>query len=353
MADPAPLEAPPVESPIFLVGTMRSGTTLLRLILDSHEHLALADESGFLRAVAAARAIPDFHDGPGWYRRFGRSDEEMDARLRAFYDELFSDWARSRGARRWGDKTPFHIAHLRLLAEVFPDAQVVGIVRHPGAVVASQLRRGIPFPDALRHWRNQNVRLLQGAQRKDLRRRLVVLRYEDLVAGPEPLLRELVEFLGEPWSPDLLRHHELAAEQGGRRLAEGGTRPSDPIDAGRGAGWQRELTAPQRRELLQVTAALRGVFRYDDAGALPLRGEGEGEGDGEGGLLLRGRDLVARRRSGGPEVLDRTPIAGSGQSEPQTVATLLRMTRTDPVYVARRLPVVVRARLHRRAAHPD
>ncbi len=336
-----------MQSPIFLVGTMRSGTTLLRLILDSHEHLALADESGFLRAVAAAKAIPDSHDGPGWYRRYGVADEDMDARLRAFYDDLFSEWARSRGAQRWGDKTPFHISHLPLVAEVFPDAQVVGIVRHPGAVVASQLRRGIAFPDALRHWRNQNLRLLRGGSRRQLRARTVVLRYEDLVGRPEPLLRELVAFLGEPWSPDLLRHHELAQEQGAPRLAEGGTRTGDAIDAGRNDRWAGELTAAQRAEISRVTAPLREVFRYGETGALPLRSPGSA-----GGLLLRGPDLARRKRAGGPAVLDRTPVPGAG-GEPQTLATLLRMTRTDPAYVARRLPVVVRARLHRRTADPE
>lgn len=328
-----------MESPIFLVGTMRSGTTLLRLILDSHEHLALADESGFLRAVAAAKAIPDQHDGPGWYRRYGVSDADMDARLRTFYDDLFSAWARSRGAQRWGDKTPFHIHHLVLAARVFPDAQVVGIVRHPGAVIASQLRRGTSFPDALRHWRNQNVRLLKAAARKDLRPRLAVVRYEDLVAQPEPLLRELVAFLGEPWSPDLLRHHELARERGAARLAEGGTRTGDAIDPARNDRWKAELTAAERRELVRVTAALREVFGYGESGTLPLA---------EGGLLLYGPDLLRRRRAVGAAALDRTPLPGAGTGRPPTLAHLLRMARTDPAYVVRRLPVVVRGRLHRR-----
>lgn len=337
-----------MESPIFLVGTMRSGTTLLRLILDSHPHLALADESGFLRAVAAATAIPDQHDGPGWYRRYGVSDEDMHARLRAFYDDLFSSWARARGAQRWGDKTPFHISHLRLLARVFPDAQVVGIVRHPGAVVASQLRRGTAFPDALRHWRNQNVRLLRGAGDKDLRPRLAVVRYEDLVAQPERLLRELVAFLREPWSSDLLRHHELAQEQGAPRLAEGGTRRDQAIDAARNDRWQGELTAAQRRELARVTAPLRDVFGYDEVGAVPLELAGGG-----GRLLLRGGDLVRRRRAVGPAALDRTPLPGAGEGAPRMLPHLLRMARTDLPYVARRLPVVVRARLHRRSTDAD
>jgi len=316
---------------------MRSGTTLLRLILDSHERLALADESGFLRAVAAAKAIPDQHDGPGWYRRYGLSDADMDARLRTFYDGIFSDWARSEGAVRWGDKTPFHINHLPVAAQVFPDAQVVGIVRHPGAVVASQLRRGIPFSDALRHWRNQNARLLRAASRADLRRRLAVVRYEDLVADPEPVLRALLRFLGEPWSPDLLRHHEVQRQKGAPRLAEGGTRTGDAIDPARNARWLDELSGAQRRELADVTAALRQVFGYGEVDAEPLTG---------GRVLLPGPELRRRRRAVGPAAVVRGPLPGSGASEPGAVAHLLRVVRTDPRYALRRLPVVLRSRRH-------
>jgi len=332
-----------VDKPILLVGTMRSGTTLLRLILDSHERLALADESGFLRAVAAARTIPDQHDGPGWYRRYGVTDEDMNARLRAFYDGVFADWARGKGAVRWGDKTPFHINHLPVAAEVFPDAQIVGIVRHPGAVVASQLRRGIPFSDALRHWRNQNGRLLRAAGRQDLRRRLVVLRYEDLVADPEPVLRALLRFLGEPWSPDLLRHHEVQRERGAPRLAEGGTRTGDAIDPARNARWLEELSAAQRRELAEVTAPLRQVFGYRETDAAPLP---------DGRRLLRAPELRRRRRAVGPAAVARGPLPGASAAEPGALAHLVRVLRTDPGYALRRLPVVLRARRYR-GADPD
>ncbi len=218
-------------APIFLVGTMRSGTTLLRLILDSHERLAIANESGFLRAVAAAKVIPDQHDGADWYRRFGVSDQEMNERLRAFYDDIFSSWAHSQGKVRWGDKTPFHIDQLPLMNQIFPDAAVVGIIRHPGAVVASQMRRGRDFASAVRSWRRSNLRLVRAAARPPLRDHVTVLRYEDLVGDPEGTLRQLLDFLQEDWSPNLLRHHEVHRERGGPAVAEGGTRSWDPIDA--------------------------------------------------------------------------------------------------------------------------
>ncbi len=330
---------------MFVVGAMRSGTTLLRLVLDSHERLALADESGFLRAVAATLDIPDQLDGQSWYRRFGVSDEEMHARLRTFYDDLFSSWARSQGAVRWGDKTPFHTAHLPLIPQVFPDAVIVGIVRHPGAVVASQIRRGKDFSTAVRNWRGQNLRLLRAAQAEATASRLAVLRYEDLVTAPEPVLRELLAFLGEPWSPAVLHHHEVQADRG--RLAEGGTRRQDAIDPDRRSRWRDELSGAQQRQLAVATAGLRQVFAYDEDEAAPL-----------GARLLLGPDLAARARS-----VPRAAFARSllpAQAAPsrrrgwrRSVEQVLHLGRSDPAYLLRRLPLALRAQLRQLRSSAD
>ncbi len=329
-------------APIFLVGTMRSGTTLLRLILDSHERLAIANESGFLRAVAAAKVIPDQHDGADWYRRFGVSDQEMNERLRAFYDDIFSSWAHSQGKVRWGDKTPFHIDQLPLMNQIFPDAAVVGIIRHPGAVVASQMRRGRDFASAVRSWRRSNLRLVRAAARPPLRDHVTVLRYEDLVGDPEGTLRQLLDFLQEDWSPNLLRHHEVHRERGGPAVAEGGTRSWDPIDANRDSRWTQELSAHQRRVMTTATAGLREVFAYDEIGALPLGPS----------PLLSGGDLRARYKAvpGSAFARDLLPPAATESRRHgarHVAAQLISLARTDPVYLLRRLPAAVRSCLQR------
>ncbi len=331
-----------MEGPIFIVGTMRSGTTLLRLVLDSHERLAIANESGFMRAVAATKVIPDQHDGDGWYRRFGVSDAEMNARLRAFYDDLFSSYARAQGKARWGDKTPFHITHIRLINEVFPDAAIVAIVRHPGAVVASQLRRGRDFSTALRSWRAQNLGMLRAAGHRPVRSRIVVLRYEDLVTEPEGTLRELLSFLEEEWSPTLLSHHEVHRDRGAPRVAEGGTRTREAIDPDRRARWIAELDAAQRGQLATATAGLREVFGYGETDALPLGPV----------RLLTGADLVSRHRAAPAAAFARsllpapaTPARKRGFA--YTAAQVIRLGRSDPVYAARRVPLAVRSMVHR------
>lgn len=137
-------------APIFVLGSMRSGSTMLRLILDSHENIAIGPETGFMGAVAATKAIPGWTYGKDWYRRLDWTEAELDERLRLVYSGMFQRYAASQGARRWGDKTPFHTGHAAAMAQVFPDAVFVGIVRHPGAVAVSLGKKfHYAFEDAL------------------------------------------------------------------------------------------------------------------------------------------------------------------------------------------------------------
>ena len=78
-----------MDRPIFVVGTMRSGSTVFRLILDAHPRISISEETGFMGAVAATKQIPNWHHGRGWFQRIGWAEEELDARLREFWSGLF------------------------------------------------------------------------------------------------------------------------------------------------------------------------------------------------------------------------------------------------------------------------
>jgi Sulfotransferase family len=131
--DTGPLRPAPVRGPIFIIGAMGSGSTLLRLILDSHDNIAIARETGFMRAYNAHQFIPFKWSGRNWAKRLGWSRAELDAELGRFYDRIFMRNVERQGKQRWGDKTPYHTWHVDDMARVFPDAVFVGIVRHPGA----------------------------------------------------------------------------------------------------------------------------------------------------------------------------------------------------------------------------
>jgi hypothetical protein len=247
--------------PVFVVGSMRSGSTMLRLILDSHPRIAVPPETGFMGAVAATKRIPEWKFGDGWYERLGWTETELDERLRDFYDGLFRRYAAEQGKPRWGEKTPFHTLHMAQMARIFPDAAFVGIVRHPGAVASSLHRRfHYEFAEAVDYWADTNQQMLRAATA--LGDRFGLCRYEDLVRDGEGVLRELLAFLDEPWAPEVTEHHRVQREKGAPRAAEGSTITSHPVDASRATAWSATVGAADLRELDGVSA-LAGFFGYD------------------------------------------------------------------------------------------
>lgn len=286
-----PQERPDGQRPIFIVGSNGSGSTLLRLMLDSHPAIAIPEETGFLRLALAHEWVPYWKLGDSWYRSLDLTEEQMHEQVAAFYGGLFSSYAAARGKSRWGDKTPFHVWHLDLAMTLFPDAIVIGIVRHPGAVVASLRRRFMrKTAAATTHWIRSNRQLLHEAER--LGERCVLLRYEDLVRDPETVMRALLDRIGEPWSSDVLAHHEVqpASE------STGFTRTDRPVDASGITEWESQLPAAGRAAMVRRAGPVAAVFGYDANVGEPT------DGFGDAGTPLLLGTAIGALRAAHPEV---------------------------------------------------
>ena len=343
------------KGPIFIVGAMGSGTTLLRLVLDSHENIAVPQETGFMRAYNAHLHIPFKWSGRNWAKRMGWSREELDAELAAFYDRIFMRYVQEQGKQRWGEKCPLHTWHVDDMARLYPDAKFVGIVRHPGACSASNMTRWEhSLPKAAYHYERYNKEIArQAARHAD---RFALVRYEELVLQPEPVMRELLEWLDEPWSDNVLHHDTVQAARGGREVVEGRNRVTDPIDVSRIAKWTRTLDPKARRRLGRRLGRLGEFFgyEYDDPAVLePL---------GDGSLLIRGADVAERierypeldvetqmpvprhERLYHPRELQLTDAQARKRSEPAPAPRQSALRRAA-VAIVRRLPAGLRRRL--------
>jgi hypothetical protein len=254
--------------PIFIIGCPGSGTGLLRLVLNGHERIAVAPETGFMRAEGASKFIPFWPYGGRWYRRLGLTEEQLDDHLREFYEGLFRGYAEREGKQRWGESTPWHVWHVDEMARLFPDAVFAGVVRHPGGNVVSNVRRlGLTLPDAAEAYARINTELVrQAAAHGD---RFALVRYEDIVLQPELTLRELLGWLGEPWAGDA------------RIDTEG-------LDAGRVARWTRSVGETRRARLESLVGPLVAFFGYT------LGDPHELASLGVEGRLLRGSEVGAR-----------------------------------------------------------
>lgn len=224
-----------MSAPFFIVGASRSGTTMLRLMLNAHSRLAVPDELKYFRHVDG------LYDLTAWQTPLSTDERralvrgylaargdvfpgtsadletvalaDSDRTLRGPYRTLLAHWARSRGKGRWGEKTPHNIFYVDVLADMFPDAQFVHVVRDPRAVVqsmnASSYYSGETVFNAL-NWRKSirhGTRLCRDHLRSDQH---LTVQYEALVRRPEPTLRAVCAFLSESFEPQMLRFYETA-----------------------------------------------------------------------------------------------------------------------------------------------
>ena len=264
----------------FIVGPHRSGTTLLQAMLSSHSGLTVPPETGYfdqvwprrsalgsLRSVANLERFGRFVNGPDC----GVSDLQLDwsqvnsavALGAAGYDDLFvailACYARSRGKRRAGEKSPRHIFAVPELSRLYPQAKFVCLIRDPRAVVHSERQTdwgSRSISRLTRRW----CRVVDAAEklvRSLPTDRFRVMRYEDLIADPESQLRSVCDFLGEVFEPQMLRFPDRAAAERGFRQDEIWKENTlRAVDSGRNELWRGELS-PAQIKLLEGLAGSR------------------------------------------------------------------------------------------------
>jgi hypothetical protein len=198
----AGVEAPQAQdAPIFVIGSPRSGTTLVRLMLDSHPRISCGEETHFLRDLGAIVGRHwDLLATYGFERRWWLE------RIAAFYTAFQADVLAREGKSRWAEKDPTYTLILDLVEELFPDAVYVHLLRDGHDVVAS-FRDRWGYRAALRAARTEWARYVRSARAFGRRlppERFLEVRYERLVADPEPEARRLFAFLGETWEPRVL-----------------------------------------------------------------------------------------------------------------------------------------------------
>lgn len=285
------------ESPFpFVVGVARSGTTMLRLMLDAHSELAIPPETHFLPAVLSLHASGevqrdrfaeqvmsfftwddfgiderDFLDAVAELRPF-----DLAAGLRCFY-RLYAD---RQGKPRWGDKTPPYVNHVAAITECLAEAHIVHLIRDGRAVAAS--RRHLDFgpgPEIraqAEDW-SGSIRAAR-AQARSCRRYLEV-HYEQLVSHPEATLVTVCDFLELTFESQMQSYFERASQRlqefrdwrtpdgniisrRGDRIAihQRALRPPDPTRIDQ---WRRELSTEEIADFESVAGDLLRDLGYD------------------------------------------------------------------------------------------
>jgi hypothetical protein len=281
-------DAPDAAGPIFIVSWVRSGSTLLRYLIDTHPAVACPAEIELgplcerLLATLVLTADPELDEH--------RQQADSIAQTRQIVGEVMSRYARRRGRRIWADKSPLNVQHLETLRAVFPRGRFICLYRDGVDVVHScvehlplaPLEEMQPFVDraggdaflgAVDGWLDAVDRMLAFEQRHAGATWRVT--YEALVRDPNEVLRALFAWLGLAWDPDLVERAFVEPHDEG---------PADPktqyahrietSSVGRGrSAWSCDLE-PSRRRALDERLAWLG---YQPAPSQSMPGAAEAD----------------------------------------------------------------------------
>jgi hypothetical protein len=244
-------------APIFIIGVPRSGTTLLRVLLDSHSQILALPETPWISGAYGGHGslrelVLDLADGPfGVVRNVdGVEREHVRAAASGLLDQLFRPALQARGKSKLAFKTPSDIPHLDFLTWLLPHAYYVHITRDGRDVAMSQLAkkgsffhnlrgyRRLSYANVFRRWMEWEQQVRATLYRDG--RRVVHLRYEDLIADPERQLRRVMAFLELPFEAGMLDYarqgHDYPSwEAGSTDVAQRGNISASSVGKWRGA----------------------------------------------------------------------------------------------------------------------
>lgn len=258
-----------ISNPIFIIGTERSGSNLLRLLLNAHPNIAIPHPPHVMRDMAPiepfygsarfelmaedmARAV-NMHFAP-W--PFQISAKELVAispsrTLYGLYAALYEKYRAHSGKARWGCKSTFMFAHIGEILAHHSAPRFLHLVRDPRDVAASAgdsiFSQYHPFKQAAL-WTDQQIEIEKWAPK--LKEKYLRVRYEDLTARPEEETRRIMEFLTETFSPDQLQFFNGPEARGLAALSESWKNCAAPVSRSSVGRYKNKLS-PREIELTE------------------------------------------------------------------------------------------------------
>ncbi len=270
----------------FVVGTGRSGTTLLQAMLASHPRLGIPPETKFfqrwdpagehfggepLRGERLEQYLTRYFESEDW-RLLDLPREPVEAAMRrsdgsarGLFLALLGAYQERSGRARIGEKSPLHARKVDRIRAVLPEAKFIHIYGDPRDVVASMLTMD---------WTQGTVRGLSRSWVKTLCEHLRCLRelpgdvytgvrFETLIEKPEDELRRLCAVIGEAFDPAMLAFNER--EEAGFSDAEKSWKEQTrrPLSANSVGRFRQDLTRRQIAQIERIVGTLLERFEYE------------------------------------------------------------------------------------------
>lgn len=271
-------------SPVFIVGVGRSGTTLIRQMLNSHSQIAVPYESHFITDYMdrlddygdlgvrenLMQLITDICNEKilsSW--DFSPTPDEVSRRLngkslRDVVDAFFSVYATHHGKVFWGDKSDYLDRQHKIL-QLFPDAKIIHIVRD-GRDVANSVMKMTWGPNNIKdagNWWGSYVRLGHCMGSMLGPNQYMTLRYEDLVINSEIELNRICEFIGVEFESTMLEFYKDSVKYIPKNLLHQHYNADQPPKANRVFAWKSEMKKIDALIFQEEASEVLKSFEYD------------------------------------------------------------------------------------------
>lgn len=270
-------------NPVFIVGAPRSGTSLLRVLLNRHPAFGLCDETYFfyyvyhrqnifgdLQNLQNRRVLIERYSET---RRIRGLDVDLDALKQHLLEEatdyqnffiaLLKFFAQTKGKKRYGEKTPHHAFEAETLCRIYPQCRLIHLVRDPRDVVESLMRMPWGSPSIAANTRLW-VKSVKAAELCKDEENFLRVKYEMLVNNPEVELRRICKFLSEPFDEQML----AAATEEKKGLHPWFQRAQKPVNTNRIEKWRDALTARQIAIVERIAGETMRTMGYSPTDAV-------------------------------------------------------------------------------------
>lgn len=274
----------------FIVGSGRSGTSLLQGMIAAHPSAVMPNETKFLTVLRKQFADRDrIGDAEVFERavdytlsRWWIADMKLDeGRVRELCASGDRSWetillsilaahAEAHGADRVGEKSPGHMRHIGYLSEKFPRSRFVHVMRDPRAVVLSKLRTDFGSKSVWHHietWKEAARQHATHSQRLGSERYHLV-RYERLVSDAEGTIRGLCDFLGLPFDESMLHHERRKVRGFAERQAGHMSNTLRPLFTSSIEKWRQEMPGWQVALIEHAAGEQMRDLGYELTGAM-------------------------------------------------------------------------------------
>jgi hypothetical protein len=270
------------ENLVFIISQPKAGSTLLQRILAGHPDIQTSAETWLMlhpvyglrkkgieaeyNARWAATGVTEFLDN------YADGRQTYVDGLRSFAGTIYGRVLEKHGKKLFLDKTPRYTMIIDELIELFPEAKYVLLIRNPLAILKSELHTYVGSDwQILSEFAPDLVAAPQRLvdARRSLGKAAFELKYEDLVAQPENIVRELCGFLGASFNEGMLDYSDTPAPVGRMNDPVGihrHTRPStESLDKWKELGSDAQLCAFALSYLDTLGSTVVSELGYDPA----------------------------------------------------------------------------------------